>query len=104
MEFDAARLSASGGPAFVKLLDHRVIMSETTTTRPIKYWNGRTTKRWNGQLPLRMTAEQIEGMAQSWPEFSEKLQDFAGKQINGKIYEPWIYSHGAVVWLLTASA
>ncbi len=80
-----------------------VYMSNNTlqTARPIKYWNGKITKNWNRQLPVRMTAEQIDFMAQTWPEFSSKKQELAGRTIDGKSYEPWIYSHGAVLWLAT---
>ncbi len=112
MEFDAINSAAAAlsdaarGPAFVKLPDTRVIMSEitTTTSRPIKYWNGKITKRWNRRLPLRMTAEQIDAMLQTWPEFAISKQNLERRWGNCKTFEPWIYSHGAVIWLATASA
>ncbi len=74
-----------------------------TLSRPIKYWNGKFTKHWNRQLPLRMTAEQIDSMLQTWPEFAAKKQNLDRYWGTSKTFEPWIYSHGAVIWLATAN-
>ena len=81
-------------------------MSTTTTTRPIVYWNGKFAKRWNGELPKRMTEAQIEQQRREWPEFEERSVYFQsyfhkdnadGSLGNG--FEPWMHNHGVVIWM-----
>ena len=67
-------------------------MSNTPTPRPIVYWNGKVTKKWDGKSPRRMTEAQIEAMKISWPGFAEQLR----KQESFREVQPMIYSHGAV--------
>ena len=78
----------------------------TTTTRPIVYWNGKFSKRWNGELPKRMTESQIAQQRREWPEFEERcvyFQSYFHKDNEdgslGNGFEPWMHNHGVVIWM-----